>query len=107
MTKQTREEFLNEVRKTGTTVEQYTRTINGVEHTFPSYKEPAVGRCKTCNDVKMWQKRPGLKLADVRCAVCGGELKRTTYTAKVPYKANLAESYDNKAEAFAKKVLEE
>ena len=107
MSIQTKEEFLNEVRKTGTTVETITREFNGESMEFHSYKEPAVGRCHTCNDVKMWQKRKGLKLADVRCAVCGGELKRTTYTAKLKYVANVAESFENKAEAFAKKILEE
>lgn len=107
MAMQTKEEFLNEVRKTGTKIEIITREIDGQKMEFHSYREPAVGRCHTCNDVKMWQRQKGLKLVDVRCAVCGGELKRTTYTAKCKYVANVAESYENKAEAFAKKILEE
>ena len=107
MTKQTREEFLNEVRKTGTTVEQYTRVINGEEHTFPSYKEPAIGRCENCKVVKMWQKQKGLKLADVSCGTCGGELKRTTYLCKYPYEANTPVGVEAKAHGFAKKILEE
>lgn len=103
MTQQTREEFLKEVEKTGTTISF--RMISG--HRYDVYKEPAVGRCDSCNEVKMWQKQKGLKLADVSCASCGGELKRTTYTAKLPYKANVPQGVEAKAHEFAKKILEE
>jgi Zn finger protein HypA/HybF involved in hydrogenase expression len=101
--KQTREEFLKEVEKTGTTVSF--RMISGYK--YDVYKEPAVGKCDNCNEVKMWQKQKGLKLADVKCGTCGGELKRTTYTAKLPYKANTPVGVEAKAKEFARKILEE
>jgi len=104
---QTKEEFLNEIRKTGTKVELITREFNGQTMEFHQYKEPAIGRCNNCKVVKMWQKQKGLKLADVKCGTCGGELKRTTYLCKYPYEANTPVGVEAKAHEFAKKILEE
>lgn len=107
MTKQTKDEFLKEVERTGTTVTPQTRTFNGEEFVFNHYKEPALGRCDNCQEVKMWQKQKGLKLADVRCGACGEELKRTTYQCKLPYKANTPIGEEAKAREFARKILDE